>query len=127
MMKTVRFVGVVPTLFFLVSLLACTTKSVDTAGSEPCPNTGKFVKKVKSITGQVNLDSTRQQYFIQRAIPGTYDSVDVGYVCNLPEAFWQAGLQVEFSGSYYENDDVPASFGGFENYYLTVTKIAKVP
>ena len=127
MMKTVRFVRVVPTLFFLVSLLACTTKSVDTAGSEPCPNAGKFVKKVELVTGQVNLDSTRHQYAIQRAIPGTYDSVDVGYVCNLPEEFRQAGLQVEFSGSYYENDEVPASFGGLENYYLTITKIASVP
>lgn len=127
MMKIVRFAGVVPTLFFLVSLLACITKNLDTAGSEPCSNAGKFIKKVKSVTGQIYLDSTRQQYFIQRAIPGTYDSVDVGYLCNLPEEFRQTGLKVEFSGSYYGNDEVPASFGGLEIYFLTVTKIAKVP
>lgn len=127
MMKTVRFVWVVPTLFFLVSLLGCTTKNVDAEISEQCPDAGKFAKKVESVIGRMKFDSTRQQYAIQRAIPGTYDSVDVGYVCNLPEGFRQTGLKVEFSGSYYENDEVPRSFGGLENYYLTVTNIARVP
>lgn len=127
MMKIVRFAGVVPILFFLVSLLACTTKSLNTEGSELCSDAGKFVKKVKSVTGSVLFDSTRQQYAIRRGIPGTYDSVDVGYLCNLPEEFRQTGLKVEFSGSYYGNDEVLASFAGLENYYLTVTKIAKVP
>ena len=127
MMKTLRFSWGTPTLFFLFLLLACTTKSVDAEISERCPDAGKFVKKVESVIGRMNFDSTRQQYAIQRAIPGTYDSVDMGYLCNLPEEFRQPGLKVEFSGSYYENDEVPASFAGLENYYLTVTKIAKVP
>lgn len=126
-MKTLRFLWVVPTLLFLVSHLSCTTRNVTTQGSDLCPNAGKFVKKVKSVTGRVYLDSTRQQYLIRRGIPGTYDSVDVGYVCNLPEAFQESGLKIEFSGSYYGNDEVPASFAGLEYYYLTVTKIAKVP
>lgn len=126
-MKNLRLLRGVPTLFFLILLLACTTKRINTEGSEPCQNAGKFVKKVESVIGRMNFDSTRQQYAIQRAIPGTYDSVDMGYLCNLPEEFRQPGLKVEFSGSYYENDEVPASFAGLENYYLTVTKIAKVP
>lgn len=127
MIKIVRFVWVAPTLFFLVSLLACTTRSVDAEISARCPDAGKLVKKVKSVIGRMKFDSTRQQYAIQRAIPGTYDSVDMGYLCNLPEEFRQPDLQVEFSGSYYENDEVPASFAGLENYYLTVTKITRVP
>ncbi|MPR35754.1 hypothetical protein [Salmonirosea aquatica] len=119
--------GLLLFLFFLTSHLACTTKSVDVEVSERCPDAGEFVKKVESVTGLVQFDSTRQQYAIRRAIPGTYDSVDVGYLCNLPEEFQQPGLKVEFSGSYYENDEVPASFAGLENYYLTVTKIARIP
>jgi hypothetical protein len=125
-MKNFRSGFLVLSFFFLASYQSCTTKSVDAELSELCPDAGKFVKKVESVTGLVQFDSTRQQYLIQRAIPGTYDSVDVGYLCNLPEEFRQPGLKVEFSGSYYENDEVPASFAGLENYYLTVSKLAKV-
>lgn len=126
-MKTLRSCLLFLPLFFLASLQSCTTKSVDAEISELCPDAGKFVKKVESVIGRIQFNSTRQQYAIQRAIPGTYDSVDVGYLCNLPEEFQKPGLKIEFSGSYFENDEVPASFAGLENYYLTLTKIARAP
>ncbi|WP_146011033.1 hypothetical protein [Siphonobacter sp. BAB-5405] len=57
----------------------------------------------------------------------TIDSEDVGYVCNLPDAFKKEGLNVRFSGEYRAYDQVPKTMlGGQTFYYLKVSQMKKM-
>ncbi|MFD1470128.1 hypothetical protein ACFQ48_18005 [Hymenobacter caeli] len=90
-----------------------------------CAPQSQTVKTVADVVGTVRFDAAVQQYLIYRAVPGTYDSVDLGVVCGaLPAALQVAGTQVLFSGTYraYSN---PPRMGpvGQDYYYLELTKV----
>ncbi len=86
---------------------------------------GPFKKQVSEITGVVAYDSTEQKYAISAAIPGTYDSVDFGYICSETSFDYKTGDKVVFDGKYYEfTRPKPASFAGLTNYYLDIENIA---
>jgi hypothetical protein len=123
------------TLYFLLGTLllgagGCTKEDdpVVELPYVPCALTSSYAKPVTDLEGVIRFDQALQQYVVWRAIPGTYDSVDVGVVCgNLPAAFKTAGTKVRFSGIYRGyGQPAPASPAGTSYYYLELTKIAKL-
>ena len=101
-------------------------KDADLAVS--CAPTSSYAKQVADLEGTIRLDQALQQYVVWRAIPGTYDSVDVGVVCgDLPTNFKTVGTKVRFSGIYRgHGQPAPASPAGTTYYYLEISKIAKL-
>ncbi len=114
----------------LLSASACKkdTDTVSVTNPGLCAPTSSYALPANDLTGVVNFDQTLQQYVISRAIPGTYDSVDVGAVCGeLPADFKTAGTKVRFSGIYRGYAQAPKPpIGGITYYYLEVTKLAKL-
>lgn len=95
----------------------------------PCALTSSYAKQVTDLEGIIRLDQALQQYVVWRAIPGTYDSVDIGVVCgDLPASFKTVGAKVRFSGVYRGGyrQPTPASLAGTSYYYLEINRIAKL-
>jgi hypothetical protein len=111
------------TLVTVLTLLMAACDNNEPESSLSGCDRGKVVKKAKNRAGQVSFIPSENSYLIQYAEPGTYDSVDMGYTCNLPEEFKQAGLKVIFSGDYRKYP-VASPLGGYTNYYLELTDIA---
>lgn len=120
------------TLYFLLGTLllgasGC-TKEDNPIVELPCALTSSYAKPVTDLEGVIRFDQALQQYVVWRAIPGTYDSVDVGVVCgDLPASFKTVGTKVRFSGVYrgYGQPN-PTSPAGTSYYYLEISKIAKI-
>ena len=115
----------------LLSVGACKKDADSTlTNSGLCAPTSSYALPAVDLEGVVNLNQTLQQYVISRAIPGTYDSVDIGVVCgDLPADFKAAGTRVRFSGiyrGYGQNPAPPAAPVGTTYYYLEVATIAKL-
>jgi hypothetical protein len=96
--------------------------------SESCAPDKKVLKVVTDVEGTIGFEATSQQYFIRRAIPGTYDSVDIGMLCgNVPEGLRAAGSKVLFSGTYKEyGQPTPYGPAGRTFYYLEVSKASLI-
>jgi cytochrome c-type biogenesis protein CcmE len=112
-------------LMFTMLIVSCAKNEPDaqTKLSRAGCDSGIVVKTAKNKVGLVSYIQAENQYLVNFHEPGTYDSVDVGYTCNLPEKFRQEGLRVVFSGVYRKHP-VPSILGGYTNYYLELTKIA---
>jgi hypothetical protein len=92
--------------------------------TESCVPFQQPVKVVTDVEGTVGFHAMLQQYFIQRTIPGTYDSVDFGLLCGtVPTSLQVVGKKVRFSGTYKPYDKPrPAGPVGGTFYYLEVSK-----
>ncbi|TPG63683.1 hypothetical protein EAH73_16665 [Hymenobacter nivis] len=91
-----------------------------------CAAQSPIIKTVADLDGTVRFDAAVQQYLIYRAVPGTYDSVELGVVCGtLPADLQVADAPVRFSGTYREYANPPqAGPAGRTYYYLELTKVA---
>lgn len=85
---------------------------------------GKIEKSVSNTEGIVYYNTEEKAFNIVVTIPNTYDSQDIGFVCELPENLEQDGTKVIFSGDYRDYGK-HAAIGGQEYYYLTLSKIEK--
>jgi hypothetical protein len=112
----------------LLSASACKKDADTITNSGICAPTSSYALPVTDLEGIVNFDQALQQYAISRAIPGTYDSVDIGVICgDLPAAYKAVGTKVRFSGIYHGYGQAPpAAFVGATYYYLKLSKIAKL-
>lgn len=92
--------------------------------SESCASDKQPVKTVTNVEGTIGYEPALRQYYIRRAIPGTYDSVDFGMLCGtVPASLQGVGNKVLFSGTYKPYDrPSPAVIGGQTFYYLEVAK-----
>jgi hypothetical protein len=128
-MKKTPTCHLLSTLLLSISISAC-KKDADVVVTNPglCAPTSSYAKPVTDLEGVVHFDQTLQQYVISRAIPGTYDSVDIGAVCgDLPADFKTAGTRVRFSGIYRGYGQAPTPpLAGITYYFLELTKIAKL-
>lgn len=119
---------------FLSLTLSCKEQDIyPTASKSPCAPAGEITMQVFSRNGLAYYDKYHNLFSIQTAIPNTYDVVDVGIVCNMPENLQQeiieAGIdqklvKVVFSGSYREViDDKYSGPVGYTYYYLSLSSI----
>jgi hypothetical protein len=108
---------------FFVFTLSCNKDDALKPITGDC-GSGDVLKKAKNRVGTVLANPADSTYIISYHEPGTYDSVDFGYVCNLPDNMKEAGLKVEFSGEYRKHP-LPGAFGGSTNYYLKLTEISR--
>jgi hypothetical protein len=88
-----------------------------------CFESRPVIRQSTNLTGRVSFSKEVNSYFISYGVPGTYDSVWIGFVCNLPEAYKVLNKQVIFSGEYRKGPDRAPNFGGEESYYLFLTDI----
>ena len=89
-----------------------------------CAPTARSVKQAKDQVGTVFFNTTEQRYAIISAIPGTFDSQDVGFVCNLPNNLQQDGQKVVFSGTYRTyTGNAPFGPVGTTYYYLDLRQV----
>ena len=105
---------------------ACQQSDCVACDTVPCHPDAKTAKRVVDQRGLVAFDIVLNRWVVIVSIEGTYDSQDVGIVCdNLPEAYQQEGEWVIFSGTYkrYSGEDRPP-FPGQVYYYLFVSSIA---
>ena len=92
---------------------------------------GESTKVLKSVAGQkgiVRYNSNEQKHTIVVTIPNTYDSQDIGVVCNLPDNLKIDGLSVTFDGDYRQYDKIPSvKVGGQTFYYLVISSLTFRP
>ncbi len=130
-MKNLRAKKPVFTLLVVLSVLMtsasyeeCECKS-DHADS--CNAEARTVKKASNEIGFVAYNEEEGKWMIVRSIAGTYDSQDLGILCDslsLPEEFRQIGMRVLFSGEYKNyNKDPKGLLAGQTFYYLHLSTI----
>ncbi|MEZ5107185.1 MAG: hypothetical protein R2757_21950 [Draconibacterium sp.] len=86
----------------------------------------KSMKSASDLEGTIWYDNLSQRYSVFSSLDGTYDSQDVGICCNLPDDFQTDGLEVLFSGNYYECVEFSPAIVGQTYYFLEITKIKQV-
>jgi hypothetical protein len=93
----------------------------------PCDLNEEFIKDAYGENSRILYDSTSRQYLTMVSIPGTYDAVDVGVICNLPDELKTPGLKITFRGKYYKyTGKINYHFAGqtFYNLELSDYKIS---
>lgn len=112
-------------ILVIIALISCKEDSIIkngfTKNAERCDYDGKVVKKVAAANGMMLFDSVRNSYAIRAAIPGTYDSVDYGYLCNTPEELKKPGLKIQFYGIYKNETKSVNAVAGAKVYDLSIS------
>ncbi|MCE7042057.1 hypothetical protein [Dyadobacter sp. CY312] len=119
-------IGYFSPLIFLTLFGSCKDdkESAVLFGSQECRSDEKMVKSVNNQNGIIFYHAGEEKYGISYGITGTYDSVDVGFLCEIPDSLQQTGLQVVFSGNLFSFDKKPpAILAGQTYYYLDVTDL----
>lgn len=83
-------------------------------------------KSVTETKGTIWFDTQAQAYSVFTGIEGTYDSQNIGIVCNLPDNFKTENLKILFSGNYYKCEEFTPLIPGQKYYYLELTKIKSI-
>lgn len=117
-------------MLFWISVLILATWGCRKEKTAPNPDvencySGKVIKTVTNQTGRVFYDSTEKRYVVFVSIPGTYDSVDAGYICDTLTGFKELkGLEmINFDGKYYTySGNLPPQIAGTEYYFLKITR-----
>lgn len=122
-MKKQIAVGWVAVLMLTFS--RCKDKTSDPILNDECAR-GNILINVKERSGTIYYNSLEKKYAVHTSEQGTYDSQDIGFLCNPPDSIKIDGLAVNFDGDYYayEKDRV-APIGGATYYYLHITKLKK--
>lgn len=112
-------------------LFAATTMSFsscdDTKSAEPqiqdCIN-GKVLKNVQNQSGTIHFNSVEKRYAVHVSKQGTYDTQDIGFLCNPPDSLKIEGTKITFDGDYYayEKGRV-APIGGATYFFLNILKL----
>jgi len=124
----------IPLLLICVLLLSCQERELepeaDLSISDEIPicDPAEEAKTVTNVRGIVLYDDWFEDYIITRGIPGTYDSVDIGLVCELPEEYRRDGLKIEFSGTYHQIEEekkkeIPVRIIGEEYFILEINEL----
>lgn len=110
-------------LLLLLAVTLLLSQCDDDDKSKDCDKT-TFIKGVVNTHGTVRFNTVLDAYAITVTIPGTYDSQDIGLVCNLQKELQKNDLEVTFDGNYfqYTGGAVP-EIAGQTYYYLELDKI----
>lgn len=110
----------------LLSIIGCSDGKEDIspekAESQTCFS-GKSLKKVKSQKGTIYYDAYEKRFAVYVTIPGTFDSQDVGFLCDNLDILKKDNLLITFTGeyhSYLEGRKPPV--GGQNYYFLDIQK-----
>lgn len=88
-----------------------------------CFGRSPVIRQAKNLIGHISRTQGQELYSINYSVPGTYDSVWIGFACNLPDAYKIVGKEVIFSGEYRKGPEGVIAFSGEESYYLFLTSI----
>ncbi len=95
----------------LFCLLTCASKSVAPGIQLDMKETEcgacKVLKKISRETGIVRYDADERKYAVVVTVPNTYDSQNVGFVCNLPASLQKEGVSINFDGEYRPHGKKP--------------------
>ncbi len=98
-------------IFFLALvtlIVSCKKDEINEDEVLSCSECGQKVGEIKDRQGSVVFDSTVVRYYIMMPVPGTIDSYDIGYVCDLHEEHQKVGKRVVVSGSLFLTSLAPS-------------------
>ncbi len=121
-MKKIKFLNIITVGIFLI-YSGCRDSQIVELGD--C-KLEKIIKSVSDKKAIIWFDTQAQKHVVYSGIEGTYDCVDIGIPCNLPESYNTKGLMVLFSGNYYTCNEFSPSIPGETYYYLEITKIKRL-
>ncbi|MCE6991442.1 hypothetical protein [Dyadobacter sp. CY323] len=112
--------------FLLLGVIGCIDGQQDVLPdieiNETCFS-GDVVKRAKNQKGTIYYDSIEQRFAVYVTIPGTYDSQDVGFICDKLDTLKKDNLSIVFTGTYYPYlEDRQAPVAGQEYYFLDIQK-----
>lgn len=116
-MKNIAFITVL-----LLRISGCSSENY--IQSNHCDGK-EFVKSIKSAKGTVYYNGS--EYTIRSSHDNSYDSVDVGFLCEMADSLKKDGLKLQFSGSYYKYDGLEKPyFAGTTYYYLLLNNVTLI-
>lgn len=122
-MKNIKLYVIYGAMSFLAGCEVQNDTSSERLSSDECPHT-EVVNNIANKKGRILLDTTANVYKLYSGIDGSYDSQDVGVICNLPKQFQKDDIEVLFSGTYYKYDgQIKKKLPGQKFYYLELTQI----
>ncbi len=85
---------------------------------------GEKLHSAKEREGILHYNEDYQMAQISYHIPGSYDAVEIGILCEVPDELKLEYQKVIFNGDYYryDGDELPLPAGS-EPYYLNIRKI----
>lgn len=90
-------------------------------------NLTNIIKTTPNVEGTIWFNSSLNSYAIYVGITGSYDSQDVGIVCNLPEKYKVDGQKITFSGNYAKyNKVIQQQIPGQTYYVIELNKILRI-
>lgn len=113
------------TLIFFASVSCQETECTERRDCSTDPCSSRTVKEVSNVPGFVAYHEEESKWMIVHSIAGTFDSQDLGILCDsLPKEFQQIGTKVLFSGEYKSYDkDARPPLSGQTFYYLHLSTI----
>ena len=89
----------------------------------PCNLNEEFVRDVSEEQGRIHFDSTNNRYSVIVVKEGTYDSMDVGIICNMTDELKTPGIKITFNGRYYKySKKIDLYYPGQSYYNLELSK-----
>ena len=106
-----------------MSFSGCEDKTSAEPQTENCLN-GKVLKSVQNKTGTIYFNTTEKRYAVHVSEQGTFDTQDIGFLCNPADSLKVEGLKIIFDGDYYayEKGRV-APVGGAMYFFLNIVKL----
>jgi len=84
---------------------------------------GNVVKKAKNQKGTIYYNPIEQRFAVYVTIPGTYDSQDLGFICDNLDTLKRDNLSITFTGTYHPYlEGRMAPVGGQQYYFLDIQK-----
>jgi hypothetical protein len=108
--------------FIFFSLLMIAVSCQDESMNNSC-NPFKIIRSVKDMSGKITYNEILGTFVVKHVPEFTYDTQIIGIPCNIEEKFISEGLEVTFSGTYFQYDKEISAFSGQEFYYLGLSEI----
>ena len=124
MMKSIKIIALIITSIVIMGSGCKDDELISEINSCKLTN---IIKTTTDLEGTIWFNSSLNSYAIYVGISGTYDTQDVGIVCNLPEKYKVDGQKIVFSGNYAKYDQViPLKIPGQIFYVIELTKISTI-
>ena len=113
-------------VFWWAGFIGGCAKEDEELDFQSCDCGNQTIATITNQTGEIRFHDELGKYVIYRHVPNTIDSSDNYFLCQVPEAFQEVGLQVRFSGEAKDPCTIPTVLTGGQQFYdIRLTKLQK--